>query len=429
MRSGLRRRAMQGTALGLPRAWRVYGVSNFISQIGTWMQATVQAWLVLNLTGSPTRLGLLLSVQYVPAVLLGMPAGKLASRWGRRNLLLGAQAAMAVLAGGLAAVVASGWASYFVLLGFALLLGIGNALSQPARIALAATLAGEEGAGAQGRARAAGLATLSFNLARILGPALAGLAIAKFGMAFAFVANALSFLPLLLFLASQKADHARVSRRYGSGYEAFRLLWANVATRVPLLTVAVAGVLAINPQALIPAYARLGLGSSASGYGLLMGAAGAGACLGGVLQWRWPAASIQRPLAAAMGLGVCLLALAVTHDSTIVFVILVGFGICSATVLCSAAAAVQSFVPDSLRNAATALQVTIVLGINPLGSAVTGWTIEHFGANRGSAALGVATLLAVLVLSLTSGGVNFRKWRLGSNGTECTVADRHQRSF
>ena len=268
-------------------------------------------------------------------------------------------------------------------------------------------------------------ATLSFNLARILGPALGGVAIAKFGTAFAFMANALSFLPLLLFLANQKADHASSSRQHGSGHEAFRLLWANVATRVPLLTVAVAGVLAINPQALIPAYARMGLGLNASGYGLLMGAAGAGACLGGVLQWRWPAGSSQRPLAAAMGLGVCLSALAATHDSTIVFVILVGLGICSATVLCSAAAAVQSVVPDSLRNAATALQVTIVLGINPLGSALTGWTIEHFGANRSSAALGVATLLAVVVLSLTSGGVNFRKWGLGSNGVEGAVENRH----
>ena len=180
------------------------------------------------------------------------------------------------------------------------------------------------------------------------------------------------------------------------------------------LTVAAAGVLAINLQALVPAYARLGLGN-ASGYGLLMGAAGAGACLGGILQWRWPAGSIQRPLAAAAGLGLCLSALAATHDSTLAFVILVGFGVCSATVLCSASAAVQSFVPDSLRNAATALQVTIVLGINPLGSALTGWTLEHFGANRGSAALGLATLFAVAVLSLTSGGGRVAKCETAPN--------------
>jgi len=119
---------MMAVSPALPRAWRVYGISNFISQIGTWMQTTVQAWLVLDLTGSPTALGLLLSVQYLPVVLLGMSAGKLADRWGRRNLLLGAQAAMAAFAGGLATVVASGKATYMVLLGFALLLGIGNAL-------------------------------------------------------------------------------------------------------------------------------------------------------------------------------------------------------------------------------------------------------------------------------------------------------------
>jgi predicted MFS family arabinose efflux permease len=146
-----------------------------------------------------------------------------------------------------------------------------------------------------------------------------------------------------------------------------------------------------------------------------MGAAGAGACLGGILQWRWPAGSIQRPPAAAAGLGLCLSALAATHDSSLAFVILIGFGVCSATVLCSASAAVQSFVPDSLRNAAAALQVTIVLGINPLGSALTGWTIEHFGANRVSAILGVATLFALAVLSLTSGSDRFGKRETAPN--------------
>jgi len=399
----------------LPSVWRIYGISNFISQIGTWMQSTVQAWLVLDLTGSPAELGLLLSVQYLPAVLLGICAGKLADRWGRRNLLLGAQTAMAALAAGLAAVVTSGKATYVVLIGFALLSGIGNALSQPARIALAATLAGGQGAGAQGRARAAGLATLSFNLARIVGPGLAGLAIAAYGTGFAFMANALSFLPLLVFLVRQKADQATSSRRHGSSYEALCMLWANVATRVPLLTVAVAGVLAINLQAFVPAYARLGLGLSASGYGLLMAAAGAGACLGGVLQWRLPAGSIQRPLVAAAGLGLCLLALAATHESTVALVIMFAYGVCSATVLCSASAAVQSLVPDSLRNAATALQVTIVLGINPFGSALTGWTIEHMGATRGSAALGVATIIAVIVLSHSRRSAKFENSAVAAN--------------
>ena len=183
-------RRMMGRAAPLPRAWRIYAVSNFISQIGTWMQATAQAWLVLELTGSPELLGLLVAIQYFPAVLLAIPAGKVADRWGRRNLLLSGQAAMAILAGGLAAIVAAGNATYPVLAGFALLLGVGNALSQPARIAMAATLAGGEGAGAHGRVRAAGMATLSFNLARILGPALAGFAIAAYGPTFAFAVNA-----------------------------------------------------------------------------------------------------------------------------------------------------------------------------------------------------------------------------------------------
>ena len=390
---------MMGRAAPLPRAWRIYAVSNFISQIGTWMQSTAQAWLVLELTGSSELLGLLVAIQYFPAVLLAIPAGKVADRWGRRNLLLSGQAAMAILAGGLAAIVAAGNATYPLLAGFALLLGVGNALSQPARIAMAATLAGGEGAGAHGRVRAAGMATLSFNLARILGPALAGFAIAAYGPTFAFAVNAISFLPFLLFLASMDADDRVSSSQRGSGRAAFALLWTNVSTRVPLLTVAVAGVFAINVQTLVPAYARLGLGLDAGGFGLLMGAFGAGACLGGFLQWRRPAVSIWRSLAAAAGLGLCLAALSATYRFPLASLILVGFGVCSATVLSSASAAVQRFVPDHLRNAATALQVTIVLGTNPLGSALTGWMIELFGPNGGSAVLGAATLAAVVALT------------------------------
>ena len=300
---------MMGRAAPLPRAWRIYAVSNFISQIGTWMQSTAQAWLVLELTGSSELLGLLVAIQYFPAVLLAIPAGKVADRWGRRNLLLSGQATMAILAGGLAAIVAAGNATYPVLAGFALLLGVGNALSQPARIAMAATLAGGEGAGAHGRVRAAGMATLSFNLARILGPVLAGFAIAGYGPTFAFAVNAVSFLPLLLFLAGMDADDRVSSSQRGTGRAAFGLLWTNVSTRIPLLTVAVAGVFAINVQTLVPAYARLGLGLDAGGFGLLMGAFGAGACVGGFLQWRRPAVSIWRSLAAAAGLGLCLAAL------------------------------------------------------------------------------------------------------------------------
>ncbi len=275
-------------AAPLPRAWRIYALSNFISQIGTWMQSTAQAWLVLELTGSSELLGLLVAFHYFPTILLAVPAGKLADRWGRRNLLLSGQAAMAIVTGGLAAIVAADKASYQVLAGFALLLGVGNALSQPARIAMAATLAGGEGAGAHGRVRAAGIATLSFNLARVLGPALAGFAIAAQGATFAFAVNAVSFLPLLVFLAGMDGGDRGSSSRRGSGRAALNLLWTNASTRISLLTVVVAGVFAINVQTLVPAYARLELGLDAGGFGLLMGAFGAGACLGDFCNGGYP---------------------------------------------------------------------------------------------------------------------------------------------
>jgi MFS family permease len=380
----------------LPQAWRIYAISNFVSQIGACMQATAQAWLILDLTGSPSSLGLTIALQFLPSIVLAMPAGKAADRWGRRNILMGAQAAMAVLAAALAAAIAFGQASYAALVVFALLLGVGNGLSQATRLSLAASLAGPGG-----RARAAGLATLSFNLARMLGPTLAGFAIAIWGPAFAITANAVSFLPLLAFLATRNVVDERPSPgRPAAAASALRFLWSGPATRIPLLAVAAVGTFAVNIGTLVPAYARLGLGLDAPGLGLLMSAVGVGACAGGLLQWKRPAGSIWRPLAAAAGLAFCLGALSAAHDLAPAALVLAVFGLCSATVFSSASAAVQSSVPDALRNAATSMQVIVVQGTNPLGSALTGWALERFGANGGCAVLGSATLIAIAVLAL-----------------------------
>ncbi len=388
---------MKTPASPLPRVWWIYWGGNFISQIGTWMQSTAQAWLVLDLTGSPTMLGVLLAFQHLPAVLLALPAAGLADRYGRRNTLLCAQIAMAALAVAVAALIARGTLSFPLLLGAAFLSGVANAVSQPARIALAATLAGPGG-----YSRTAGLATLSFNLARIVGPCLGGLAMAGVGVAAAFAANAASFLPLLVVLAWRLTDvaaanrpHARAAIRDAAGF-----LWRNDQTRMPLLAVAAAGVLAINVQALVPAYARFALGLDAAGLGWLMGAIGAGACLGGFLQWRSPAGSSARTFAAAAGLGLCLLGLAAPPHMASSLALLAAFGLCSATALSSTAAAVQTAVPDHLRTAASALQILIVLGSNPIGGLLTGWAVDRLGPAVGAGSLGAATLFAIALLWL-----------------------------
>ncbi len=394
---------MSESAPSLPRAWRVYAISNFASQFGTCMQSTALAWLVLDLTGSSSMLGALIAMQFLPSILLAVPAGKAADRWGRRNLLLGAQAATSALVAALAAAVALKATSYAVLAGFALLLGVGNGLSQSTRLSLAASLAGAQ------RARAAGLATLSFNVARMLGPAFAGFAVALWGPAFVFAVNAASFLPLIAFLAGFSPDDAPSRKRSSPASTALLFLWRDVSTRAPLLTVAVAGTFAVNMQVLVPAYARFGLGLDAGGLGLLMSAVGAGACVGGLLQWRRPAASIWRPLTATAGLGLCLLMLSAIHQFAPAALLLAVFGVCSATVFSSASAAVQSAVPDPLRNAATSLQVTIVQGTNPIGSALAGSVTDLLGAAGGVGALGAATLAAALGLAFAHRGELARK--------------------
>nr|WP_267962573.1 MFS transporter [Thermus hydrothermalis] len=384
--------------------YRAYWLALFTSQMGTWMQSAAQGWLVLLLTGSAERLGLVVALQFLPSLLFSLPAGVLADRYPKRNLLLLTQGGMMLLALLMALLILTGAVRYGHVLLFAFLYGALNAMDLPVRQSFTVELAGRER-----YPGAIALNSFGFNTSRLLGPALSGVLIALYGVGVAYLANALSFLPLLLVLLrvppgprGEEGD----GRFLREALEGIRFVLEHPLVRRVVGLVLFASLLGMNFQTLVPAYARLVLGLSATGYGFLLSAVGFGA-LGAALVM----AFTGRPRPMRLLLGVFALALAhlglfLPHPTWVpLFLALGGFGMIS--VLINANTLVQLSVPDRLRGRVMAVYSLVMLGTGPLGAYLTGLLFELLGGRAAALLLGSAVLLVGLY--------QLRAWPTGSS--------------
>ncbi len=373
-------------------AYRRYWIFLFLSQIGTWMQATALGWVVLELTGQAERLGLVLALLFAPSLLFTMPAGALADRLPRARLLLVFQGGMAILALWMGLLIARGTAGFGHLVVFALLYGTMGAFEVPTRQAFNVELAGKSRI-----AGAIGLNSFSFNVSRLAAPAVAGLIIAKWGTAVAFLINGLSFFPMLVFLARYPSQPPAVQKesfllalRQGLAY-----VKRTPVMRWTLLLVFLVATFAMNFQALIPAYARLVLGLGAEGYGLLMSAMGVGALFGALLT---VISSRVRPrwiLFGSFVLAIAQILLALPVGTLGAAILFAFSGFSMVVTLISANSTVQALVPDLLRGRVVALYSLVLMGSGPPGMYLTGLAFDAFG-RYATLAMGLVALLAAL---------------------------------
>jgi MFS family permease len=373
--------------------YRTYWIALFLSQMGTWMQAATQGWLVLELTGSAERLGLVVALQFLPSLLFSIPAGVLSDRYSRRKLLLTTQGGMAVLALGMFVLIASGLVRYEHVLVFAFLYGIFNAADLPVRQAFTVELAGKER-----YPGAIALNSFGFNTSRLVGPALAGLLIAGLGLSWSYLANALSFFPLILVLFG--APNSRLeAKREGvikEALEGMRFVWGHPLVRQVVLLVGLSSLLGMNFQTMVPAYARLELKLDAQSFGLLMSAVGLGSIVAALIQ---ALTSRARPLRAVLGsalLGLALMALALPLPTGWVAFIFGLAGLGMITTLINSNTTVQLLAPDRIRGRVMSVYSMVLLGTGPLGAYISGWLIDALGARFGVATMGLLTLLAAL---------------------------------
>jgi MFS family permease len=383
------------------RDFRLFWGGQLVSLIGTWMQSVGQSWLVLELTGSPLSLGVVNALQFTPILLLSPVGGALSDRLGKRNILLVTQAVMMVQALVLALLVRSGHVRYWHVALLAAIYGLGRAVDIPARQAFITDLVGRPDL-----PNAVALNSVVFNGARIVGPSVAGLLIARFDVAIAFFLNAASFVAVLAALLAMRTE-GRPDPAGKLGIRQGVIGALTYAAGTPpvgfiLTLLVVVSLLGLNFNVVVPLIARDVLHQGAQGFGLLMSALGGGAVVGAgalaLLRSDRPPLAFLAGSAAILCAGVATLGL-VTHFgvAVIVLAVLGGLQIYFTT---SCNTTLQLITPQALRGRVMGLYAMAFAGVTPFGSLLVGTLAEHLGVRAACAIGGILGVLAVGALVL-----------------------------
>ena len=380
------------------RDYRLFWLGQSVSVIGSWMQSIGLSWLVLELTGSPIRLGLVSALQFGPLLFLSVVAGVIVDRSPTRRLLLGTQIALMLPAFALAGLEWTGWIRYWHVAALAGVIGIVNALDMPSRQSFTVEMVGRDDL-----MNAISLNSAMFNAARVTGPALGGFLIARYGIAVAFLLNGLSFVAVVVALTMIRTG-SEARPHQGTTVRQEVLDGVRYATRTPVIAsiltlVGAVSMFALNQGVLVPLFAREVLNEEVHGFGLLMASLGAGAVAGAVTgatrgQRRPPMAAVIGPAAGVAG---GLLALAFVRHFAMAAVILFLIGAMQIIFLNGANTLVQMTVPDELRGRVMGVYMMVFAGVTPVGAFLMGSIAEAAGVPAACAVGGGLALIAVLV--------------------------------
>lgn len=379
-------------ALAIPN-YRRYVGGQAVSMIGTWMQSVAQSWLVLELTGSATALGVVIGLQTLPILVLGPYAGVVADRIDKRRLMIGLQTAMGALALLLGILTITGAVQLWQVYALAFALGLINSFETPARQAFVLELVGPEDL-----RNAVGLNSVLVNGARAVGPAIAGIVIATGGLGICFLLNAVSFVAVVTSLArldlATLTPSVPAARGPGQLREGLAYVRATPALAVPLLMMALIGCLAYEFPVVLPIVASETFGGDASAYGFLTASMGVGAVVGGL----WVAARGRTGLwslvATSGAFGVALLAAALAPNLTVALVAMGFVGAASVAFLSTGNSTLQLASAPHMRGRVMALWAVAFLGSTPIGGPVAGLVSQHLGGRAGLALGAVACLVA-----------------------------------
>jgi MFS family permease len=365
-------------------------VGNAASASGTWFQNLAASILVFRLTHSPFLLGVLNFCQFVPVLVLSPWAGSIADRLDRKRLLLITQVAATVLGGTLAVLAFDGRASEWVVIGFSGALGVTSAFAVPSQQALIAALVEEHDV-----PQAVALNSMTFNLARAIGPASAAGVIAAFGIPWAFALNSCSYLLLVVgLLLVHPREEERAER--AALRESFGLLRANPKLAVALLIVMTAGFGSDPVNTESPAFAHA-FGFSDTWAGAIVAFFGAGAVAAALLVAGRVAGSRRRMAAtlAALGSGILLFSITPWLPLAFVFLAVAGFGYLGSNT--AATTRLVLGVSPSQRGRIMALWSIAFLGLRPVASLADGALAGAFGVRTAGVVLALPALLGAAV--------------------------------
>ncbi len=376
--------------------YRIWFAGALVSNVGGWMQATAQDWVVLTeLTDNDaTAMGVTMALQFGPPLVLVSLTGWVADRFDRRKILLTTQAALLALAIAVGSLLLAGVMTLPMMLAFALGFGIVNAFDAPARQAFVSDMVS-----ASETSNAVALNSASFNLARMIGPAVGGLLIVAIGSGWVFIANAATFLAMivaLLLMRTHLLAPRPKNRSRGGLAEGFRYVWARSDLKVVFVTVFLIGAFGMN----FPIFAStmaLEFGAGADGYGVLSSVLAIGSLIGALLAARRDRARVRVVILAAGGFGIAAFVSAAmpTYLSYAVTLTFTGFMI--VTLLTTANGYVQITTDPALRGRVLALYMAVIMGSTPVGAPIAGWVADAFGPRAAIMLGGTAGFIACAI--------------------------------
>ncbi|AWN24085.1 MFS transporter [Deinococcus irradiatisoli] len=386
---------MNGTFRSLKNHnYRLWASGAIVSNVGTWMQRTAQDWLVLaQLTHrNATAVGVVMALQFGPQLLLMPLTGWAADTFDRRKLLMLTQGAQGLLALLLGLLTVLGHVQLWQVYVFAGLLGCVTAFDAPARQTFVSELVGENDL-----SNAVALNSTSFNAARMIGPAAAGLLIASVGTGWVFLLNALSFVTVLVSLARLRVGElhrqARSGKRGGGLLEGFRYVWSRPDLKAMLLMVFLIGTFGLNFPIFISTMAVSVFHMGAGQYGVLSSVMAVGSVMGALLSARRekPRAALLVGGSAFFGGGLALAAL--LPNVWLFGAALVIVGMAAQTFNTTANSSMQLSTDPAMRGRVVAILMAVIMGGTPLGAPIVGWVADTLGPRW---ALGVGALAGVL---------------------------------
>lgn len=379
-------------ALSVPN-FRRYYAGQAISMIGTWMQMTAQSWLVFTLTHSSTWLGIIIALQTLPVLLLGPYGGVIADRVDKRRLMVILQSAMGVLALVLGVLTVTGAVTLAEIGVLAALLGLNNAFENPARQSFMLELVGSEHL-----RNAVSLNSVLVNVARTLGPAVAGILITTVGVGICFLCNAVSFAAVVASLIMLERTALNPTppalRARGQLREGLRYVRATPQLAVPLAMMAVVGCLTYEFQVTLPVMADRGLHVGATGFGFMTAAMGLGAVLGGLFVAARGHTGL-RPLVIAATAFTLTMVLATGAPSLAVELLALALaGGASIGFMSTGNSTLQLSAAPEMRGRVMSLWFVAFQGSTPIGGPLVGWLMTLLGPRAG---LGLGAVAAGLV--------------------------------
>ncbi len=391
------------------RNFRLYFIGQLISTSGTWMQSVAQGWLLLQITGSSVDLGIAVALQYAPMLVFGSYGGLVADRHEKRRILYLTQSGAGLLALALGVLVSTHHVTVDSIYVVAALLGVVNVFDLPGRQSFVQEMVGRDLI-----ANAVSLNSVLMNSGRLIGPSVAAVTIALVGTAACFYLNAVSFIAVIVALALMKrADFTpmqTVEREKGQVRNGLRYVMETPRLRNVILAVAVVGTFAFNFTVTLPVFAHITFHQhSAANYGLLLGAMGLGAVIGGLVIAHRANPTPQLLAGLALGFGVFMTLTALAPSLRFAALALVPTGAFSIAFMSTANSTLQLNSSQSMRGRVMSLYGVAFMGVTPIGAPLIGYIIAESDPRVGLLVGAVLTLaMAVGLLVSLRGGESRR---------------------